>query len=224
MINVMDYTIKYSKASEPVPVVNGVHLHSIYNPQKEAETYLEKYKSIVDEKSHILIFGLGFGYHWKELNKYIKKQNLKTQIIVIEPNINVFKDYLKILNNRDRLNESAQFGQIRISENTICYAGQTAQSLYEDKSFIEFLCNRPGILQHPVSFNLYQDYFKQILKYSAEQTNEQIAQKSKYNFIKNGLSHFNPTDTWDEIISKNKMNTKENIRFEVLLRSFESIN
>ena len=35
--------IKESKTGLPIPVVNGVHLHSSYNPTKEAESFVEKF-------------------------------------------------------------------------------------------------------------------------------------------------------------------------------------
>lgn len=224
MTNAMDYTIKYSKAQDPVPVVNGVHLHSIYNPQKEAETYIEKNKSIVDEKEQILILGLGFGYHLDELVKYITKCNFKKEIVIIEPNTNVFTDYLKIKGISQSEENKNRPIMVKLSDNITCYAGFSASELYERKSFIGFLIQKPGILPHPVSFNLYQTFFRGFLKFSANTTIESIKSKSNYAFIKNGLSHYGAQSSWDDIILNNKMNTKENIRFEVLLKTFEAIN
>ena len=31
--------VKQSKTNLPVPVINGIHLHSIYNPEREAENF-----------------------------------------------------------------------------------------------------------------------------------------------------------------------------------------
>ncbi|MEI8346869.1 MAG: hypothetical protein WCG27_05350, partial [Pseudomonadota bacterium] len=60
---VSTFEIKYSKTNHPIPVINGVHLHSVYNPIKEAETFISKQEKILKEKNHILFLGLGFGHH-----------------------------------------------------------------------------------------------------------------------------------------------------------------
>jgi hypothetical protein len=38
------YEIKTSRNGLTVPVVNGIHLHSIYNPIKEAEAFATSFK------------------------------------------------------------------------------------------------------------------------------------------------------------------------------------
>ncbi len=224
MINVTDYTIKYTKAGDPIPVVNGVHLHSIYNPQKEAETYLEKNKQIVDEKDLLLILGLGFGYHLNQITNYLEEKKLKRSIMIIEPNIKVFRDYLKVINFSGISNEDSNNEAIKLTNEITCYAGYGAQSLYEDKTFIQFLCGKPGILHHPVSLNLYQEFFKCFLKYTAPKDIKSISKNSKHSFIKNGLSFSQDNSTWDTLKDANKTSTRENIKFEFLLKSFEALN
>ena len=44
---------KVSRNGLTVPVVRGVHLHSIYNPMKEAEAFAQGYEDILEEKNHI---------------------------------------------------------------------------------------------------------------------------------------------------------------------------
>ena len=42
LVHIENYEIKTSRTEQKIPVVNGVHLHSIYNPFKEAEALIEQ--------------------------------------------------------------------------------------------------------------------------------------------------------------------------------------
>ena len=60
--------IKFSKTGLPIPLVNGTHLHSNYNPEREAEGFVTQNDDIISKSSRVLLFGLGFGYHIHQLN------------------------------------------------------------------------------------------------------------------------------------------------------------
>jgi len=148
------YEIKIAKTNHKVPVVNDVHLHSIYNPTKEAATFIAKNKKLTNVKNEILILGLGFGYHVGEAIIALKeKWGTDYKIVVIEPNEKVYMDYL----------EHAELSDVNLK----IYAGYKIQDLYKDRFLVDYLLTKPGIIAHPASFNLYENYYKNLLSYQA---------------------------------------------------------
>jgi hypothetical protein len=148
------YEIKVSKTDHKVPVVNEVHLHSIYNPVREAAGLIAKNRKLINVKNEILVLGLGFGYHVSEAIVALKeKWGTDYKVIVIEPNEKVYRDYL-------------EFNEISDSNLTI-YAGYEVRELYKTRDLVNYLLTKPGIIAHPASFNLYEDYYKNLLSYQA---------------------------------------------------------
>ena len=80
----------------------------------------------------------------------------KFKIVVIEPNIQVYNDCvdLGLLNKK----------------NVLVYSGYSACELYSDIDLVHFLLNKPTVVAHPTSFNLYQLYFKEFLTFEAPKT------------------------------------------------------
>lgn len=152
-INSTTVEIKSSKTDLPVPVVNSVHLHSIYNPEREAEGFVNASENTLAKGSKILIFGLGFGYHIAKT-----EQRLKTlypngfSIFVIEPNKELYKKWKELRPNI-------------FSPNTkvVCYS--EVKDFYKDKELVEFLSLKPGILPHPASFQLNDSFFKTFMSF-----------------------------------------------------------
>ena len=75
IINKSKIEVKKSKVETPVPVVDGIHLHSIYNPAKEAETFIGKYNENLSKQNSVLVLGLGFGYHVWQLESELRKHH-----------------------------------------------------------------------------------------------------------------------------------------------------
>ena len=71
---------------------NGVRLHSAYNPEREAAGAVNRDE--VCERSAVVFYGFGLGYHVIEWAK-LKKQNIR--LILIEPDINHFYAALTVL-------------------------------------------------------------------------------------------------------------------------------
>ncbi|MBS4535779.1 motility associated factor glycosyltransferase family protein [Clostridium sp. D2Q-14] len=74
----------------------NVHLHSKFNPQREAERWISD-KNIKKEKIYIL-FGFGMIYHIKEL---IKKLDKTVKVLVIEPSISIFNEIIRNIDITD---------------------------------------------------------------------------------------------------------------------------
>ncbi|OFZ14289.1 MAG: hypothetical protein A2X86_05425 [Bdellovibrionales bacterium GWA2_49_15] len=146
--------IKYSKTNLAVPVWKGVQLHSLYDPMKEAENLIFTAFEPLRNKKNFLIFGLGFGHHITALLKKLADEGLRASIMVIEPEEEIYRKYLEIA-------ETSTFEVI---------AGKSVNQLYNDQSFINFLCTKPGIIRHPASFNLHVNYFKELLSHRATNT------------------------------------------------------
>lgn len=223
MLKVMDYTIKYSKTGVPVPVVNGVHLHSIYNPEKEAEIFVEKNLNIINEKNQLLILGLGFGHHLQQIFKYIENNKVIKEIIIIEPNQEVFRDYLKLnFYPQNKVTDGAKT-HMNLTANTSIFSGYEIEELYSDFPFIQFLAKRPGVLSHPVSLTLYQDYFKKFLSYKAPSDIQSIKNECRHEFIQQGLAFYDGNDQWENLIKGLSFSNSDTLKFESFLKIFDAI-
>lgn len=72
-------------------------IHSKYDPQKEAESFIAQFKEIAMEYEHVLFYGIGFGYHIKA---FMDSFPLFT-FSIYEPEIEVFYQFM----NQCRLSE-----------------------------------------------------------------------------------------------------------------------
>lgn len=150
-LNVVE--IKSSKTDLPVPVINGVHLHSIYNPEREADGFVSASEDHLKKNNDLLIFGLGFGYHLSRIENRMKAIHGEDyRVFVIEPNKDLYKKWkdLKpyILSTRVKV---------------VCYS--EVQDFYKDKELVNFLSEKPSILPHPASFQLNEAFFKTFMTY-----------------------------------------------------------
>ncbi|MBC7429706.1 MAG: hypothetical protein H7336_13905 [Bacteriovorax sp.] len=182
---ISSYEVKTSRTEQKVPVVNGVHLHSIYNPFKEAENLINSNLDALKNKNEVLILGLGFGYHVNfAIEKLTELYGSNFKIIVIEPNHQVHHDCLSL----DLLNK----------KNVLVYSGFTAQELYRDLDLIHFLLRKPAMIAHPASFNLYQMYFKTFLTFEAPTQMDDISKLTEVREVKNYLKNFEPHSSFVE--------------------------
>lgn len=184
---ITSYEIKTSRTEQRVPVVNGVHLHSIYNPYKEAESLVHAQQENLKNKNEVLILGLGFAYHVNALiEKLTQFHGENFKIIIIEPNNQVYEDCIAC--------------DLLYKKNVLVYSGFSSTELYSDLDLIHFLLRKPAIIAHPPSFNLYQNYFKNILTFEAPQSVKSILGFIKSLEIKKYLSNFDPDSTLEEIL------------------------
>jgi len=148
-----EITLQASRNGLSVPVVDGVYLHSIYNPSKEAHAYAENHESVIQSKSNILIFGLGFGYHVEEVAKIANKAHKNYTIYVIEPNAELVKLF----------SEKRPF----LDKNIKIITGNSPEEIYTNYNFSKFLITKPGILKLDTSFNVNKKFFTDFLTYKA---------------------------------------------------------
>lgn len=145
--------IKMSKSNHPVPVIDTIHLHSIYSPIREAESFIKSNEKKISGSNRILVFGLGFGYHLAALEERLKATHKDYEVTVIEPNsslIDFWKEYKPVsLSSRVRI----------VSYNEI-------KSYFEDALLTDFLSSKPSIVSHTASFQLNEAFFKNFMNFS----------------------------------------------------------
>lgn len=145
--------IKSSKSGNPIAIIDGVHLHSAFNPVKEAELFIENHLSALKQKNKVLILGLGLGYHVQEVVKNLKSFHDDFQVVVIEPNARVAAECLTLYP--------------ALKNDIVLYPGVDVKKLYQDKTFATFLMSKPAMIVHQSSFNFHQVYFKNLLSFEA---------------------------------------------------------
>lgn len=147
-------SLETARNGSTVPVINGIYLHSIYDPEKEAEAFVETFEKQLTHKNHVLILGLGFGYHIKSTCEVLRQKHGKFHITVLEPN----KDLINIVEAHKNFSED---------EVTI-YELKDNLSLYKNESFIKFLLQKPCLLKHEASFSLSKEKFSSFLTYKSD--------------------------------------------------------
>lgn len=151
------YELKESREGSFIPSINGVHLHSAYNPIREAENFIENNQETLINNSQILLLGLGLGHHLTLMTKELQKNHDENfKIFVIEPIDKLFEDAkrLKILPN---------------NRNIYYYTTPNLEKLYRQKEILNFLVNKPGIVIHIPSFNFNRNFFETFLSYRSDQ-------------------------------------------------------
>lgn len=87
--------IQTAKNGEVTASDNGKLLHSAYNPSREAHNSV--FIPEVQEKSSIVFYGMGIGYHLVEAAKLILHNSNKKKLIVVEPNLEYFLASLQLI-------------------------------------------------------------------------------------------------------------------------------
>lgn len=184
------YDLETSKTGLKIPIINGIHLHSLYDPEKEAKDLIKENLGMISTKKAILVFGLGFGYHLFELVKYLKNHwGNDFLVAVVEP-------------LDQTVSECDKLGLLP-PENVLIFSGMEIKELYANPSFSRFLLKKPGVLPHPPSLSFYNDYFKELMLYRAPKNLGETIDLINSEEIKKYLSHFSP-DLTLEVFFKEK--------------------
>ncbi len=148
-----NYELQPSRNGLTVPVINGIYLHSIYNPVKEAEAFVKGHETTLKVKNCVLVLGLGFGYHIEEIAKHLNKNHALYEIIILEPNKKLVDDFLHTRSFEDK--------------NIKIISVAKTKDLFGDWNFISFLMKKPAIIKHDASFIVEKDFYTQFLGYHA---------------------------------------------------------
>ncbi len=201
------FTIKESKTQSLIPVLNDVHLHSVYNPEREAKAFVGKHLNELKDKNTLLLLGLGFGYHLEEIINTMEPfhgENYK--IFVIEPCQELF----------DKLPIKA----LKKNPNISFIVGESSESIFSKYNVIDFFIKKPTVLLHPASFNLFSKYYKSILGYKASSNISEILNTTKSKQLQDYLLEvsktIHSTNQLPEYISNKKNLNQEDFMFLAL--------
>src|SRR5690606_15650196 len=135
------------------PVINGVHLHSIFNPIKEAEAFAQNHLETIKTKNNFLFLGLGFGYHIDEVIKLAGNYHQEIGILIIEPNQKLISDYL------DEIGADKQEAIVHYS---------SLEDYFLDSNLIDFLMLKPAIIKHDPAYDINKDFFTKFLTHKPD--------------------------------------------------------
>ncbi len=72
-------SIETARSGEPAASIGSIHIHSTFNPEKEAQRFLNTHLEGIRQKSAVVIIGAGLGY----LDRELKKERPHSTIIAI---------------------------------------------------------------------------------------------------------------------------------------------
>ncbi|AQR96970.1 motility associated factor glycosyltransferase family protein [Clostridium saccharoperbutylacetonicum] len=88
--------IEQSKGGLVTAKFNNKYIHSKYDPLKESKQFIQQNIDLITNKSNILLYGIGLGYH---VNEIIDSMNTQTVLFVFELNDELIR-YAKEVNPR----------------------------------------------------------------------------------------------------------------------------
>ena len=140
-----------SRNAYPIPRVNGVMIHSNYDPLKEAVAFVNSYESLIRSQDIILVMGYGFGYHVDEIVKRIKDDPEKF-IFVIEPDVSFFKKSLELKDIT------------HIVDRVTFIVGISVQKLFDIPGFYRILNAAQYMIGYKPAINVNEEYFVEFVK------------------------------------------------------------
>ncbi|MDH4469063.1 MAG: hypothetical protein QE271_13475 [Bacteriovoracaceae bacterium] len=161
------YLLEESKSGHLVPVVDGVYMHSMLDPIKEANSFAEQYSDEIQKNPMGIVLGVGFGYHFHALiEKYKLFHGDKTQwkLAVIESDPRNILNYLEY--------QSRIFPEMVSSIQIFC---APVEKLYQDKLFLDLLLKKPQIIPHKPSYQKDLQYYHSVLKFKRNNSMKSVA-------------------------------------------------
>ncbi|WP_088228617.1 6-hydroxymethylpterin diphosphokinase MptE-like protein [Desulfosporosinus sp. FKB] len=98
-----------TKNGQPTLAINDILIHSRYDPYKEATAFIDHHRMIYQDKNCVVVYGLGFGYHIKEL---LKKIGSDCRVYLFEAD----KAILKIVKTLDMVQEVLNDHRVKLIE------------------------------------------------------------------------------------------------------------
>jgi hypothetical protein len=147
------FETKISRNGLTVPVINNIHLHSIYNPIKEAEAFADNIIQTLQNRNNILVLGLGYGYHIEQIAQRLAQFHDNYHIVILEPNTTLVDSF--------NLKRPFEDKNIQIVNSL------DVDAVFSDINFVQFLRKKPAIVKHDTSYTLNKTFFTKFLKFQA---------------------------------------------------------
>ncbi|AYV73757.1 DUF115 domain-containing protein [Bacillus sp. PK3-056] len=147
------------------------YLHSKYDPRKEAEVLIERYKDEFEKYDHVLFYGVGLGYHVETLLKRYPNMNYS----LFEPVPSVFYQFL----------ESNRLDNLDLSRLKNVFIDTV------DTDPKDFLINLTGNIQERImliALPSYERIFERKFQQFTEDFKEAVAAKYESHYIDNKYS------------------------------------
>ncbi len=200
--------IIHSKTGHPIPVVDGVFLHSEYDPVKEAKKFATSLIPHIKRNNRLVVFGLGLGYHIDEIiNIMTLHHGANISLAVIEPNRNLVIEYLR--------HRHVNKGIVKI------YCKETVEELFTSKELTAFMADSPGIIRHTPSCNLTPSFYEEVLDFISPQDLKSTRTSIKNFLIRREIARYPQTESLSSIHNKN-IHAKEKW-MEHLMKGFSSL-
>ncbi len=90
-----DLQVLTSKTGIPSLRAGHITLHSIYEPIKEAEKWVEYHRERIERASALVVLGFGLGYHIMELCKLELFKVTEMDLVVFEPRLDILRTALE---------------------------------------------------------------------------------------------------------------------------------
>ncbi|MBF0361024.1 MAG: hypothetical protein HQK49_08430 [Oligoflexia bacterium] len=212
IVSISSYEIKISDSNHNIPILNGIHLHSLLDPLKESTELLKKHLSLLKRNNNLIILGLGFGYHVKKAMELLKEFHGEDyKIVIIEPNYSIIEDCQKYN---------------PIDDNRVMIFNKHVAELYTDKLVLDHLYKKPLIIIHPPSYNVYQKYYKEYLSYSAPKDLKSIYRLVEDNEVRQYLSNYAMAIDGDlnSFLEYVKGKDKITNQYDFIMMAYEQIN
>ncbi|MBW7474984.1 DUF115 domain-containing protein [Paenibacillus oenotherae] len=109
----------------------SVRLYSQYDPVIECSKWLEQVSTEIEEKEHVLVFGLGLGYHLEALlSRFPEKK-----FYIYEPDNEIFISYIEVRDMRPALKNKSIAALAIGSETNVMYGITKAIATNTNKGF-----------------------------------------------------------------------------------------
>lgn len=177
--------IVQSKTGHPIPKINGTFVHSAYDPIKEANTFINSHKSIIENQNVLLVMAHGFGYHVEVLAKLIK-DNPEKYIFVIEPDLGLFK-------------KSLQYHDITWMLDKVTFiVGYSIHDLFNIPGFYKILNVAPYTIGYRPAINVNKEYFEEfVARRSSNLVEHLVLEADEDEGLVNILNRFKQEETLD---------------------------
>lgn len=205
-----NFEISKSKTDHYVPIIDGIHLHSSYDPIKEAKEFINDYHDSLKINNKVLVLGLGFGYHITETIHQLKKSHFSYEIHVIEPNQELFNSFTD-LNFID-------------DKNLTIICSHLIEKIYSDKELLYFLSSGPTVIAHPVSMNINSQFYNDFMDFSQKDDLESLINLTTDEDLKEYLESYNDKSIkFDDLLEMIKLKSNMN-KNDILFKILDQIN
>ncbi|NFH90639.1 motility associated factor glycosyltransferase family protein [Clostridium botulinum] len=163
-----------TRESNTTLLIENVFLHSKYYPMKEGEKFIELNEKFYKNKDVVMVYGLGLGYHIKEL---LKRCNDNCKIYIFD----VDKEIIKIADNLSSLEDIRKDKRVKIFQD---YSQKFLQDFVNISQMVDdILIYKPSVKllsdEYMSLKNILEDY--NVAKIAVERFSKVMSENYEHN-------------------------------------------